>query len=159
MMKGFSPELLIEIPRYRWPMAQPVLSKLWGRVNGYLREALPVVLAAIVFINLLYVAGVFEGLARLFAPVMTQLLGLPGESVTAIAIGFLRKDVALALLAPLSLTAGQFVVASVVLAMFFPCVATFAVLLRELGWRDTAKSTGIMVLTAFAFGSLLNALL
>ena len=159
LMKGFSPELLIEIPRYRWPTAQPVLSKLWGRVSGYLREALPVVLAAVVFINLLYVAGAFEGLARFFAPAMTRLLGLPGESVTALAIGFLRKDVALALLAPLSLTAGQFVVASVVLAMFFPCVATFAVLLRELGLRDTAKATGIMVLTAFAFGALLNALL
>jgi ferrous iron transport protein B len=159
MMKGFSPELLIEIPRYRWPMAEPVLAKLWGRVNGYLREALPVVLGAIVFINLLYAAGIFEAVSRVFAPAMTWLLGLPGESISALVIGFLRKDVALALLAPLSLAAGQFVVASVVLAMFFPCVATFAVLLRELGLKDTAKSTGIMLVTALSTGALLNAVL
>jgi ferrous iron transport protein B len=159
MMKGLSPELLIEIPRYRWPVLGPVLSKLGGRVSGYLREALPVVLAAIVVINLLYAVGIFDAVASLFAPVMTRLLGLPGESVTALVIGFLRKDVALALLAPLALTAGQFVVATVVLAMFFPCVATFAVLLRELGLKDTAMSTGIMLVTALSAGAILNALL
>lgn len=159
LMRGFSPELLIEIPRYRWPLAGPVLSKLWGRVNGYLREALPVVLVAIAVVNLLYAAGIFDAVAAAFAPTMTRLLGLPGESITALVIGFLRKDVALALMAPLSLTAGQFVVASVVLSMFFPCVATFAVLLRELGLRDTLKATGIMLVTALSAGALLNALL
>ena len=159
LMKGFSPELLIEIPRYRWPLVGPVLAKLWGRVSGYLREALPVILVAIVVINLLYAAGIFDAVTGLFAPAMTRLLGLPGESIPALAIGFLRKDVALALLAPLALTAGQFVVATVVLAMFFPCVATFAVLLRELGLRDTAKATGIMLVTALSAGAILNALL
>jgi len=159
LMQGFSPELLIEIPRYRLPLARPVLSKLWGRVNGYLREALPVVLAAIAVVNLLYAAGIFDAIAGVFAPLMTRLLGLPGESITALVIGFLRKDVALALMAPLSLTAGQFVVASVVLSMFFPCVATFAVLLRELGLRDTLRSTGIMLVTALTTGALLNALI
>ncbi len=159
LMKGFSPELLIEIPRYRWPLPGPVFAKLGGRVSGYLREALPVVLAAIVVINLLYVAGVIDAVAGLVTPVMTRLLGLPGESVSALVVGFFRKDVALVLLAPLALTAGQFVVATVVLAMFFPCVATFAVLLRELGLKDTAKSTGIMVITALSAGTLLHALL
>ncbi len=159
LLKGFSPELLIEIPRYRWPVTRTVLVKLWGRVSGFLREALPVVLAAVVVINLLYIAGVFGNLASFFAPVTTRVLGLPGETVTALAIGFLRKDVALAFLAPLSLTAGQFVVASVVLAMFFPCVATFAILARELGLRDTLKATGIMIVAAFSVGGILNVLL
>jgi len=159
LMKGFSPELLIEIPRYRWPLAAPVFTKLWGRVKGYLKEALPVVLGAIAVVNLLYAAGLFEAIARAFAPAMTRLLGLPGESITALVIGFLRKDVALALMAPLSLTAGQFVVASVVLAMFFPCVATFVVLLRELGGRDTLKATGIMLVAALSAGALLNLVL
>jgi len=93
------------------------------------------------------------------APLMTRLLGLPPESVVAIVVGFLRKDVALGLLAPLSLTAQQFVVASVMLAMTFPCVATFAVLVRELGWRDAAKSTATMLAAALLVGAILNALL
>ncbi len=159
LVKGFSPELLIEIPRYRWPVARTVVAKLWGRASGFLREALPVVLGAVVVINLLYVAGVFDALASAFAPALTWMLGLPGESVVALAVGFVRKDVALALLSPLSLTAAQFVVASVVLAMFFPCVATFAILVREIGAKDALKASGIMIVSALAAGGVLNALL
>ena len=158
-MKGFSPELLIEIPRYRWPLPGAVVRKLWARVNGFLREALPIFFAAIVGINLLYLAGAFDTLARVAAPLVTRVLGLPSESIVALAVGFLRKDVALGMLAPLGLTPEQLVVASVVLAMSFPCVATFAVLLRELGPRDTAKSTGIMLLSALTVGGILNAVL
>ncbi|MBN1856457.1 MAG: ferrous iron transporter B [Dehalococcoidia bacterium] len=159
MMKGFSPELLIEIPRYRWPLFEPVCAKLWGRVRGFLREALPVFLVAILAINLLYLAGAFDAIARIAAPVVTQLLGLPPEAVVALLVGFLRKDVALGLLAPLSLTAGQYVVAAVVLAMFFPCVATFAVMFRELGAKDTAKSAAVMLVSALSVGAILNAIL
>ncbi len=159
VMKGYSPELLIEIPRYRWPVFSPVLRKLWGRVRAFLREALPIFFAAILAINVLYIVGAFDVLARVTGPVMTRLLGLPPESVVALAVGFLRKDVALGLLAPMSLSAEQCVVAAVVLAMFFPCVATFAVLARELGGKDTLKSAGIMVVAALTVGTLLNAVL
>ena len=63
------------------------------------------------------------------------------------------------MLVPLSLTAKQLVVACVVLSMFFPCVATFAVLLKELGYRDMIKSTGIMIFASLLVGGLLNLIL
>ena len=63
------------------------------------------------------------------------------------------------MLAPLALTAKQLVVSTTVLAMFFPCVATFAILVRELGTRDTLKATGVMVAAALAMGSLQNLIL
>jgi len=50
-------------------------------------------------------------------------------------------------------------VSSVVLAMFFPCIATFVVLLRELGAVDLLKSTAIMVSAALVTGGLLNLIL
>ncbi|MFW6150425.1 MAG: nucleoside recognition domain-containing protein, partial [Chloroflexota bacterium] len=157
--RGFSPELLIEIPPYRLPSLQPVLQKLWMRVYGFLVEAIPIFIGAILVINVLYSLGVFEAIASFAAPVVTGLFGLPGEAVMALAVGFLRKDVALGMLAPLGLTAGQFVTASVVLAMFFPCIATFVVLLRQLGLVDLLKSTGIMLASATAVGTLLNLVL
>jgi ferrous iron transport protein B len=43
--------------------------------------------------------------------------------------------------------------------MFFPCVATFVVLFKELGLLDTVKSISIMILTALAVGGLLNLIL
>jgi ferrous iron transport protein B len=157
--KGFSPELLIEIPPYRLPPWRIVLQKLWMRVYGFLAEAIPIILGAIVVINMLYSLRVFDAIASFTAPVVTGLLGLPKEAVTSLIIGFLRKDVALGMLAPLALTAKQLVVASVVLAMFFPCIATFVVLLRELGVVNMLKSAGVMILAALITGGILNLIL
>ena len=75
------------------------------------------------------------------------------------AVGFLRKDVAMGMLAPLGLTAKQLVINSTLLAMSFPCVATFVILARELGVRDMLKATGIMIASALIVGSLLNLVL
>lgn len=158
-VKGFSPELLIEIPPYRLPPWRTLFQKLWMRTYGFLVEAIPIILGAVAAINILYFFGVFDAIANFAAPVVTGLLGLPKEAVIAIAIGFLRKDVALGLLAPLALTSSQLVVGSVVLAMSFPCIATFVVLLRELGILNMLKAAGIMVASALIVGGILNLIL
>jgi len=159
VVRGFSPELLIEIPPYRLPPWRTVLQKLWMRTYGFLAEAIPIILGAVVVINILYFFGVFDAIANFTAPVVSSLLGLPREAVTALVIGFLRKDVALGMLAPLALSAKQLVVGSVVLAMFFPCIATFVVLLRELGVVNMVKAAGIMIAAALITGGILNLVL
>ncbi len=158
-VKGFSPELLIEIPPYRLPPWRTVLQKLWMRAYGFLREAVPIILGAVLVINVLYFLGIFGAIANFAAPVVTGLLGLPKEAITALVVGLLRKDVALGMLAPLALTTEQLVVGSVVLAMFFPCIATFVVLLRELGVANMLKSAGIMIAAALITGGMLNLIL
>jgi ferrous iron transport protein B len=157
--RGFTPELLIEIPPYRMPLWRAVLQKLWMRTYGFLKEALPIILGAVLVINILYFFGIFHAIADFTAPVVTGLLGLPKEAVTALVIGFLRKDVALGMLAPLALSSEQLVVGSVVLAMFFPCIATFVVLLKEIGVVNMLKSAGIMIAAALVVGGILNLLL
>ncbi len=159
LAKGFSPELLIEIPPYRIPPWRAVLQKLWIRIAGFLKEAIPVILVATLVINILQVIGIFDVIADFTAPVVTNLLGLPKEAISALMIGFLRKDVALGIMAPLVLEAKQVVIGSVVLAMFFPCVATFVVLLRELGVMGLLKAMGIMILTVLIVGGMLNVIL
>ncbi len=159
IIKGFSPELLIEIPPYRTPLWRASVQKLWTRVYGFLKEALPIILGGVLVINILYSFGAFNAIANFAAPVVTGLLGLPKEAVVALVIGFLRKDVAMGMLAPLALTPGQLVIGSVVLAMFFPCIATFVVLVRELGVEGMLKAAGIMVVTALAVGGILNLIL
>jgi ferrous iron transport protein B len=158
-MKGLSPELLIEIPPYRLPPWGTVLLKLWSRIRGFLIEAVPIILGAVLVINILFVMGVFDYVADFAAPVITGILGLPKESVTAIIIGFLRKDAALGMLALSPMTAKQMVIGSIVLTMFFPCIATFVVLLKELGLKDFMKSAGIMISSAIIVGGILNIIL
>jgi len=158
-VKGFNPELLVEIPPYRLPPWRVIGEKLWLRVSGFIKEALPIVLGTVLVVNILYTLGVFNAIADITAPVLTGLWGLPKETITALVVGFLRKDVAMGMLAPLALTAKQLVISSTVLAMFFPCVATFVILARELGARDVLKAVGIMIAAALIMGSLQNLVL
>jgi ferrous iron transport protein B len=158
-VKGFSPEIIMEIPPYRFPPWRVIGEKLWLRVSSFIKEALPIVLGAVLVVNILYMLNVFNYIANIAAPVVNGLLGLPKETVVALAVGFLRKDVAMGMLAPLGLTAKQLVISSVVLAMSFPCVATFAILARELGIKDMLKATGIMIASALIVGGLLNLIL
>ena len=158
-VKGFNPELLVEIPPYRLPSWRVIGEKLWLRVSGFIKEALPIVLGTILVVNILYTLGVFNAIADITAPVLTGLWGLPKETITALVVGFLRKDVAMGMLAPLALTAKQLVISSTVLAMLLPCVATFVILARELGARDVLKAVGIMIAAALIMGSLQNLVL
>jgi len=159
IVKGFNPELLVEIPPYRLPPWRVIGEKLWLRVSGFIKEALPIVLGTVLVVNILYNLGAFDAIANVAAPVLTGLWGLPKETITALVIGFLRKDVAMGMLAPLALTAKQLVISSTVLAMFFPCVATFVILARELGVRDLFKAVVIMLTAALIIGSLQNLIL
>lgn len=156
---GFSPELLLEIPPYRFPMASMLFRKTWWRIKEFIEEALPVVTGGVLVVNILYLLHVFDVIAGLTAPIVTGLLGLPKESIVAILTGFLRKDIAVGMLVPLSLTVKQLIIASVVLSMFFPCVATFVVLLKELGWKDMLKATVIMIFSSVLVGGILNLVL
>jgi len=158
-VRGFSPELLIEIPPYRLPSWRALLTKLWMRVYGFLKEALPIIILAIFAVSILYTLGVFDAIADFTAPVVSGVFGLPKEAVVAIVVGFLRKDVAIGLLAPLSLTAGQLVIGCVVLTMFFPCIAAFVVLARELGFKGLLTAIGVMLVATLAVGGLLNLVL
>jgi len=157
--REFQPELLVEIPPYRLPSARALAAKMWLRISGFVREALPIILTAIVAVNVLYQLDLFTYLAKFAEPVVTRVWGMPSEAVVPLLVGMLRKDVALGLFAALMLTSKQMIIGSVVLAMFFPCVATFVVLFRELGFKGGLKSIGIMLLAVFLTGGALNLIL
>jgi ferrous iron transport protein B len=156
VLKGWSPEMIMEIPPYRVPSMRALTKKLWMRMVAFLKEAVPIVLLGVLFVNVLYFLGLFEIIAGWTAPVVTKLLGLPKETVVALAVGFIRKDVAVGMLGAMNLTAGQLTVAVTVLAMFFPCVATFVVLWKELGWMDLLRIVLIMFISSLAVGTILN---
>ena len=158
-VKGESPEIYLEIPPYRIPYMRSLAKKIWIRIKWFLKEAIPFVLLGVLVVNLLYTFGIIQFVGRITAPVVTRVLGLPQEAVGALIVGFLRKDVAVGMLIPLGLTIKQLVIASVVLAMYFPCVATFTTLVKELGVVDMLKSAAIMLISSLVAGGLLNLIL
>lgn len=159
VVKGASPEILLEVPPYRIPQAQAVLKKLWMRILGFLKEALPYVLAGVLVVNVLYLLGIIDFFSGIFAPVLVNVWGLPKEAISALLVGFLRKDVAIGMLGPLGLTTKQLIVGCIVLAIYFPCVATFTVLVKELGFKDMGKAAVLMIITALIVGGIMNLVL
>jgi ferrous iron transport protein B len=159
VIRGESPEIFTEIPAYRLPHFGTLMKKVWMRIHWFLKEAVPFVLFGVFFVNLLYAVGIIAFLGNLIGPVTSRVLGLPFEAVGALLIGFLRKDLAVGMLAPLGLSMKQLIIASVVLTMSFPCIATFVVLLKELGIVDMIKAAFIMLVSAFLVGALLNLIL
>ncbi len=158
-VKGSSPEIFLEVPPYRRPSLRAVLKKTWMRIRWFLREAIPFLFLGVFLINILYHIGVLQVISQVLSPFMNTLFGLPGEATTSLVVGFLRKDLAVGTLIPLQLTAFQLVIAVTMLTIYFPCVATFSVLLRELGLKDLFKSTVIMIITAGSVGILLRLIL
>ncbi|MCX7020034.1 MAG: ferrous iron transporter B [Candidatus Sumerlaeota bacterium] len=158
-LKGESPEILMEVPPFRMPHFRSVLKKIWMRLVWFLREAVPFVLGGVLLANVLYSVGVIDVIGRLAAPVVSGVMGLPKEAVGGLLIGFLRKDVAVGMLAPLHLSFRQTIVACVVLAVYFPCVAAFTIMLRELGAARMLVATAIMGTIAVLAGGMLNLIL
>lgn len=153
------PELFLDIPPYRRPGVRAIVKKTWMRVRWFLGEAVPFLFLGVLIVDVLSVLGAVEQLARHVSPFMKVWFGLPGEAVPALLTGFLRKDLAVGMLVPLGLTPQQLTIAVTVLALYFPCVATFAVLLKELGPKDMLKAAAIMLSIALLVGGVLRTLL
>ena len=159
VVPGECPEIFLEIPPYRMPGLRATATKTWMRVRGFIGEAIPYLFLGILLVNLLHAVGFLEWLALVFAPLMEVWLGLPAEATAALLVGFLRKDLAVGMLVPLGMMPEQLVIAVTMLSIYFPCVATFVVLLKELGVRGMIAATGVMVTTALLVGGALRVLL
>jgi ferrous iron transport protein B len=156
LLAGYSPEFLLEIPPYRFPPIPTLVKKLYFRIKAFLIEAVPVVMMGVLFVNMLIYLKLFDVVTSISAPIIHGLFGLPKESVVALVIGFIRKDVAVGMLMPLGLSATQLFIAATLLAISFPCIATFVVIWKELGFKDLAKATFIMVAISIVVGATLN---
>jgi len=159
VMKGITPETFMEITPYRVPYLRGLAKKLWMRIRFFLKEAIPFVLLGILFVNLLYITGVMDVVGKVMSPVVTGVLGLPEGASASLMTGFLRKDVAVGMLLPLGMNMKQLIIASVMLTMYFPCIATFVVMFKELGAKDLLKAALIMVAVSLLVGGALNLVL
>ena len=156
ILKGQSPEIIMEIPSYQMPHAGTLLRKTWLRIKSFLLEATPLIVLGVLAVNILEMLGAIRLLGRLARPLVVNVLGLPREAVSVILFGFLRKDISIALLAPLNLSPKQAVIASVFLVLYLPCIATFFVAFREIGWRGIARVLALTLSWALVVGFLMN---
>jgi len=155
ILKGETPEIFIEIPPYQIPSLTVLWSKTWLRLKNFLVEAVPMIFVGVLIINILGMTGVLGAVTEIFKYPVTHFLGLPADTVSVMTLGFLRKDISIAMLIPFGLGPGQLVVASVFLTLYLPCLGAFMITIRELGLKD---SMGVFALNFFTAALLATAL-
>jgi ferrous iron transport protein B len=145
-----SPGLIMELPRYRVPGVVPVARKTWFRLKEFVVVAWPILIAGSVVLEVIDYYKWTEPLNQAMAPFTSGLLGFPAAAGVTLVFGIMRKELALVLLFAALGTAdvasvmstAQILSYTFFVTFYVPCLATFAALARELGWR---AATGITV--------------
>ena len=109
-----------------------------------------------VVLGVLEWADAADTVNALLAPMTVWLLGLPAAVGMTLIFGILRKELTLVMLVQALgtthletvMTNGQMLTFTLFVVFYVPCVATIAVMAKELGWRDTALITGFSVVLA-----------
>jgi ferrous iron transport protein B len=160
IMPGERPAFYMELPPLRWPTPGNVLVKTYTRMEWYFREVFPVFILASVLIWLGQLTGLFDLVVSGLVP-LVRWIGLPDETAVAFLFGFFRRDFGAAGLFDLreSLTGPQLLVATTTITLFVPCVAQFAVTLKERGWKTALAISAFIFPFAFLVGGLLNQIL
>jgi ferrous iron transport protein B len=156
MLKGECPELFVEIPPYQRPRLGVLAKKTWLRVRSFLCEAVPLITAGVALVGVCDTLGLLRALSQACGPAMTRLFGLPSDIAPLMVLGFLRKDVSIAMLAPFHLGAGQSVVAAVFLTLYLPCFASLSVLVRETGLKQALAIAALNLAFAVTAAGLLH---
>jgi ferrous iron transport protein B len=159
-MEGASPGLILEIPELQVPNLKTLWAKTWLTLKEFITIAWPLLVASSVVLGVLEWADAAEFINSMLAPLTVWLLGLPAAVGMTLVFGILRKELTLVMLVQALgtieldtvMTTGQMLTFTLFVVFYVPCVATIAVLAKELGWRDTAWITAFSVVLAAVVG-------
>jgi ferrous iron transport protein B len=173
ILPGHGTGLVMEMFPFRRPALRPILRKTWNRFHHFAVVATPIVVGGSIVLGGLYETGLLWKLAAPIRPVFEGLLGLPPVAGLTLIVAVLRKELALQLLVTLAMIQygpqasnlltfmrpDQIVVYALVNTLYVPCLATIAILGRELGWPRALAISGFTALLALLVGAAARLLL
>jgi ferrous iron transport protein B len=163
-----APGMILDIPAYAWPTWRGLLRDSWERTSDIVTIVTPLLVIGSVVLALLTHFGADALINAVLTPVTGWWLGLPVVLGVPILFGVLRKELSLLMVAQAlgtaeigsMLDATQLFTFLVFLTFYVPCVSTFAVMAKILGWREAffsvALSIGVALLLAGASRLLLS---
>jgi ferrous iron transport protein B len=160
-LRGSSPGLILEIPELSLPHAKTLAAKTWLTLREFITIAWPLLVASSVVLGLLEWLEAHNAINNLLSPLTVFVLGLPAAVGMTLVFGVLRKELTMVMLVQALgttqidtvMTVGQMMTFTLFVVFYVPCVATVAVMAKEMGWRDTAWIAGltIVIATTIAF--------
>lgn len=159
VIRGEESPFLYEIPPLRRPKLSNILIKTLGRVEWYVKEAVPLFFLGTLVLFVLDATGVLSVLERAATPLIVGWLGLPAKATGAFLIGFLRRDFGAAGLFALQrageLNGVQIVVSLVTITLFVPCIAQYFMMIKERGWKLANGMAAFVFAVALVVGGVL----
>lgn len=164
---GKSYGLIMEMPPLKKPSLRIVSKQSWFRIKDFIYFAFPIIVFGGFLLQILNVTHLIDGFVKLVSPLFLTFLGLPPLTSIPLIFGILRKELTLIMLFSLFgttnvlsfMTPKQIIIYSLITLFYFPCLATFAALKREIGLLNAILITIIEILFAFLLGGLLNFIL
>jgi len=160
LLPGHRSDLILEVPPIRRPQLSNIIIKTVGRLEWYLKEAVPIFILGTLVLFLLDAAGLLQRIVAASEPGVVGMLQLPPKAAEAFFIGFFRRDYGSAGIYALFeqglLTPVQAVVALVTITLFVPCVANFFVIVKERGLATAVAMTAFIFPFAFLVGGVIN---
>ncbi|MBI3309309.1 MAG: ferrous iron transporter B [Candidatus Melainabacteria bacterium] len=154
-LPGKATPLLIDLPPLRLPRISNVFYKAKTKVLFFMKEAVPAFFIAAFVVAILQVTGVLSKIILVFEPISSKLLHLPQEVSISFILGMVRRDFGAFGLTELTMSAAQVTVASVVLTLFVPCIATVAVMAKEQSWKAACAIWLSSIFLAVSVGAIL----
>ena len=165
VLPGVSPSMLMEMPPYRVPALSSLASKTWIRTREFFKIAFPLIIVGSLILALLEVLNLIDPILYASAGFMENVLGLPSITSVTLIYGLLRKEMALETLLVIAklklgvsdmfyfMTPMQMFIYALVVTLYFPCIATFAVIFREMNLKTALAISALAIMLAILTGA------
>ena len=161
------PGQIQEIPAYALPQWHTMLRTTWNRTRDILTIVTPLLVGGSVVLALLGHFGADQVINTALTPITVWWLGLPIVLGVPIVFGILRKELSLLMIyqALGSFDVGnymdwvQMMTFLVFLTFYFPCVSTFAVMLKTIGRNNALISVSLSITVALIVSGIVRIIL
>lgn len=156
-------DFIMDLPTFYVPNWGNIARKTYFRIKWFLDEALPIFVAASLFMFMLEKTGMLAIIERWGRPVVTGMLSLPAKSMEVFILVLARREIGALHFKDMVDTGlmdyTQTVVGLVVITLFIPCASNTMVMVKELGLRWAAAINVVIIAIAIAVGGGVNLLM
>jgi ferrous iron transport protein B len=175
VVPGQSTGLIMEMRSFKVPSFSVVTKQTWMRTKELIYIVFPLYVGGSVLIQVMYWAGILQGISDVISPLTVVWLGLPAIAGILLILGFIRKE--LTLLAAVAIavatvgtadisllfTPAQLVTIALVNLIYIPCLSTVAIIGKDYGWKTalimTAANFGVALLVGGVASRILDLIL
>jgi len=159
LLPEVTPGMILEIPAYHIPSIKVALAKTWLRMKEFIFIAWPLLIVGSTILSLLQYYKMDMLVNKFFSP-LTSLLGLPVVVGTTLIFGILRKELSMLMLiqaigtsnVAAAMSTTQIMTFTIFIIFYVPCVATIAVLWKEIGSKRTLFTISFTFIIAIILG-------